>query len=69
MLAILRLPYVHSFTDKTGRVRYYFRHRGKRWPLPGQPGSSRVTRLLDLVDLCGNSREGRVAHHSAPHAL
>jgi integrase len=39
-MAILRLRYVHAFTDKTGRIRYYFRYRGKRWPLPGQPGST-----------------------------
>jgi integrase len=38
-MATMRLRYVHSFVDKTGRVRYYFRHRGKRWPLPGEPGS------------------------------
>jgi integrase len=40
MMAMLRLRYVHSFVDKTGRVRYYFRYRGKRWPLPGLPGSA-----------------------------
>lgn len=25
-MATMRLRYVHSFVDKTGRVRYYFRH-------------------------------------------
>jgi integrase len=39
-MATMRLRYVHSFVDKTGRVRFYFRYRGKRWPLPGQPGST-----------------------------
>jgi integrase len=39
-MALLRLRYVHSFVDKTGRPRYYFRYRGKRWPLPGEPGTS-----------------------------
>jgi integrase len=39
-MATLRLKYVHSFVDKTGRVRFYFRHRGKRWTLPGAPGTS-----------------------------
>jgi hypothetical protein len=39
-MALLRLRYVHSFVDKTGRARYYFRYRGKRWPLPGEPGIS-----------------------------
>jgi hypothetical protein len=46
-MAILRLRYVHSFRDKTGRVRYYFRHRGKRWPLPGQPGSAEFAAAYD----------------------
>jgi enterobacteria phage integrase len=39
-MATMRLRYVHSFVDKTGRVRYYFRHRGERWPLPVKPGTA-----------------------------
>jgi enterobacteria phage integrase len=46
-MATLRLRYVHSFVDKTGRVRYYFRHRGKRWPLPGQPGTAEFSAAYD----------------------
>jgi len=38
-MATMRLRYVHSFVDKTGRVRFYFRYRGKRWALPGEPGT------------------------------
>jgi integrase len=34
----LRLRYVHSFVDRHGRARFYFRHRGNRWPLPA-PGT------------------------------
>ena len=34
-MVTVRLRYVHGFVDRTGRARYYFRHRGKRWPLPG----------------------------------
>jgi integrase len=37
-MATLRLRYVHSFIDRHGRVRHYFRFRGQRWPLP-EPGS------------------------------
>lgn len=33
------LEYVHTFTDRTGKVRRYFRLHGKRTPLPGLPGS------------------------------
>jgi integrase len=46
-MALLRLRYVHAFTDKTSRVRYYFRYRGKRWPLPGQPGSAEFAAAYD----------------------
>ena len=46
-MATMRLRYVHSFVDKTGRVRFYFRHRGKRWPLPGQPGSAEFSARYD----------------------
>ena len=30
----VRLEYLHSFTDRHGNPHYYFRYRGKRWPLP-----------------------------------
>jgi integrase len=47
MMAVLRLRYVHSFVDKTGRVRFYFRYRGKRWPLPGAPGGAEFASRYD----------------------
>jgi integrase len=39
-MTTLRLRYVHSFVDRHGRPRYYFRFRGHRWTLPtvGDPG-------------------------------
>jgi integrase len=46
-MATMRLRYVHSFVDKTGRVRFYFRFRGQQWPLPGQPGSAEFGRRYD----------------------
>jgi enterobacteria phage integrase len=46
-MATMRLRYVHSFVDKTGRVRYYFRHRGKRWSLPGEPASAEFAARYD----------------------
>jgi integrase len=46
-MATMRLRYVHSFVDKTGRVRFYFRHRGERWPLPGEPGSVEFSARYD----------------------
>jgi len=30
----VRLKYLHSFVDRHGHVRYYFRYRGNRRPLP-----------------------------------
>jgi hypothetical protein len=46
-MATMRLRYVHSFVDKTGRVRFYFRHKGQRWPLPGEPGSAEFAARYD----------------------
>jgi len=39
VMATIRLRYVHSFTDRHGVQRHYFRRHGKHTPLPGQPGS------------------------------
>ncbi|MBY0296697.1 MAG: tyrosine-type recombinase/integrase [Methylobacterium sp.] len=36
----LRLKYIHAFTDRHGKSRYYFRRHGKRIRLPGLPGSA-----------------------------
>jgi len=30
----VRLKYLHSFVCRHGHVRFYFRYRGNRWPLP-----------------------------------
>lgn len=36
----LRLPYIHEFRDRHGKLRYYFRRRGSKLvPLQGLPGS------------------------------
>ena len=48
-MATLRLRYVHSFVDKTGRVRFYFRYRGKRWALPGEPGTEEFAKSYDAL--------------------
>jgi integrase len=36
----VRLKYLHFFTDRHGRARYYFRYRGQQWkiPAPGMEG-------------------------------
>src|SRR5262245_24730772 len=33
-MTTVRLKYLHAFVDRHGRARYYFRHHGRRWPLP-----------------------------------
>jgi integrase len=69
-MATMRLQYVHSFVDKTGRVRFYFRHRGKRWPLPGVPGSTEFSLRYDqLRRECAVSEPRRNNVHFAPHTL
>jgi hypothetical protein len=30
----VRLKYLYTFSDRHGHVRFYFRYRGNRWPLP-----------------------------------
>jgi integrase len=50
-MATMRLRYVHSFVDRTGRVRFYFRYKGERWPLPGQPGSAEFSARYDELRL------------------
>lgn len=69
-MATMRLKYVHSFVDKTGRLRFYFRHRGKRWPLPGVPGSSEFSLRYDQLwreTVSVSERHSNV--HFAPHTL
>ena len=62
-MVTVRLRYVHGFVDRTGRARFYFRHRGKRWPLPGQPGSAEfVARYDELLRQCmASTRASNVA--------
>lgn len=52
-MVTVRMGYVHGFVDRTGRARFCFRHRGKRWPLPGRPGSAEfVARYDELLRQC-----------------
>jgi hypothetical protein len=69
-MVTVRLRYVHGFVDRTGRVRYYFRHKGKRWPLPGVPGSTEFSLRYDqLRRECAVSEPCRDNVHFAPHTL
>lgn len=48
-MAKLRLRYVNDFVDRHGRTRFYFRHQGKRWPLPDEPGTAAFTARYDQL--------------------
>jgi integrase len=38
-MTTISLKYIDTFTDRHGQRRYYFRRNGRRFPLPGKPGS------------------------------
>jgi integrase len=42
----VRLKYLHCFPDRHGKARYYFRYRGKRWPIPA-PGTEGFATAYD----------------------
>jgi integrase len=44
----VRLKYLHCFTDRHGRARYYFRYRGQQWPLP-VPGTEGFATAYDAL--------------------
>lgn len=48
-MATLTLKYVNAFQDRHGRMHYYFRRKGKRWPLPEEPGTSAFTARYDQL--------------------
>lgn len=39
-MAKIKLKYVNEYVDRTGKVRRYFRRKGQRVTLPGEPGSA-----------------------------
>src|SRR5262249_33026847 len=52
-----QMKYVHSFTDTRGKRRHYFRHQGKKWPLPA-PGTDEFAAVYDelLADVTATPR-------------
>lgn len=64
----IRLKYIHVFKDRHGKVRYYFRKKGQRIPLPGIPGS---TDFMDAYQaaLEGNGTEKPKASAPAPGSI
>jgi integrase len=43
------LPYVDAFRDRHGKLRFYFRRKGKRFALPGEPGSAEFLEAYQAV--------------------
>jgi integrase len=57
----VRIKYLHVFPDRQGHPRTYFRHQGRRWPLPepGTPG------FWEAYEACLKETEARtvpIAH-------
>jgi integrase len=46
-VAIVRLAYVHSYRDRHGRQRHYYRRQGQRFALPGRPGEAEFMRAYE----------------------
>lgn len=47
--SLIRLQYVHGYTDRHGHKRHYFRRRGKQIALPGLPGSDEFMTIYKLA--------------------
>jgi hypothetical protein len=61
-VALLRLPYIRIYRDRHGRVRRYFRRRGRPdTPLPGDIGSDEFMRAYQTA-------LGEPAKRPRPHA-
>jgi integrase len=48
-VAKLDLEYVNSFIDRHGHKRHYFRKGGKRYPIPGAPGTAVFAEAYDKL--------------------
>jgi hypothetical protein len=57
-VAKVDLEYVNSFIDRHGHKRHYFRKGGKRYPIPGAPGTAVFAEAYDKL----------LAEH-APHLM
>jgi hypothetical protein len=44
----VKLKYLHCFPDRHGKARYYFRYRGKQWPIPA-PGTEGFATAYDKL--------------------
>jgi integrase len=46
-MATLKLEYVHSYRDRHGKQRHYYRRQGLRFALPGRPGEPEFMRAYE----------------------
>lgn len=49
-VATIKLPYVHTYTDVRGKRRTYYRRQGRRYVLPGLPGSAEFMEAYAAAD-------------------
>lgn len=56
LMARVTLRYVQAFTDRHGRMRYYFRKGGRQTPLPGSPQDPAFLKAYEAL----------MAEHAAP---
>ena len=63
-MTFLRLAYVQAFRDRHGQMRYYYRRKGRRFPLPGRPGEAEFMAAYEVA--AAEFVEPSKARHSAP---
>lgn len=65
-VATVRLAYVHSYKDRHGKRRHYYRRQGRRIALPGRPGESEFMQAYEMA--AAGFETGRPAHSAAAKA-
>ena len=56
-MTILQLAYIQAFKDRHGRMRYYYRRKGRRFVLPGEPGEAEFMAAYETAAAEFESRE------------
>jgi integrase len=66
-MTLLRLKYLNPQKTPNGKVIYYFRHRGSRMPLPGEPLSTEwMAKYQECLDAISNAKAPVVINRAGP---